>query len=268
MSPPPTSIDGTDITGATIDGQEVQEITIDGETVFSAEQLPVAYGNLVGWFPFDSSFYGGANADDVTALFNPSQSGDSVAYDGIVTGATFQSTAGVTDINAGANSGAYNFDGNDDDIEMPNTGAVEAGDFTVMLWAKYNTISTADHVLWSYGSSWLSLGNGFISNNNFNAQLFDNSNNFVDFGTSFTGTFAHHGMSFEASTGTMKGYLDGVLQGSVTTNGPGNPDPKNHYLGSNNGRTKYADAQIDDFRIYNTVLSDQQFQDIVNNTAP
>jgi hypothetical protein len=35
MSPPPTSIDGTDITGATIDGQEVQEITIDGQTVFS-----------------------------------------------------------------------------------------------------------------------------------------------------------------------------------------------------------------------------------------
>jgi len=35
MSPPPTSIDGTDITGATIDGQEVQEITVDGQTVFS-----------------------------------------------------------------------------------------------------------------------------------------------------------------------------------------------------------------------------------------
>jgi len=36
MSPPPTSIDGTDITGATIDGQDVQEITVDGQTVFAA----------------------------------------------------------------------------------------------------------------------------------------------------------------------------------------------------------------------------------------
>jgi hypothetical protein len=36
MTPPPTSIDGTDITGATIDGQEVQSITIDGQEVFSA----------------------------------------------------------------------------------------------------------------------------------------------------------------------------------------------------------------------------------------
>jgi hypothetical protein len=36
MSPPPTSIDGTDITGATIDGTDVQEITVDGQTVFTA----------------------------------------------------------------------------------------------------------------------------------------------------------------------------------------------------------------------------------------
>jgi len=34
---PPTSIDGTDITGATIDGTDVTEITVDGQTVFSAE---------------------------------------------------------------------------------------------------------------------------------------------------------------------------------------------------------------------------------------
>jgi len=31
---PPTSIDGTDITGATIDGTDVTEITVDGDTVF------------------------------------------------------------------------------------------------------------------------------------------------------------------------------------------------------------------------------------------
>jgi len=36
---PPTSIDGTDITGATIDGTDVQEITVDGDTVFSATKI-------------------------------------------------------------------------------------------------------------------------------------------------------------------------------------------------------------------------------------
>jgi hypothetical protein len=36
MTPPPTNIDGIEITGATIDGQEVEEITIDGQTVFTS----------------------------------------------------------------------------------------------------------------------------------------------------------------------------------------------------------------------------------------
>jgi len=36
---PPTSIDGTDITGATIDGTDVTEITVDGDTVFTAERI-------------------------------------------------------------------------------------------------------------------------------------------------------------------------------------------------------------------------------------
>jgi len=36
----PTSIDATDITGATIDGTDVTEITVDGQTVFAAERAP------------------------------------------------------------------------------------------------------------------------------------------------------------------------------------------------------------------------------------
>jgi len=36
---PPTSIDGTDITGATIDGTDVTEITVDGQTVFKEVSL-------------------------------------------------------------------------------------------------------------------------------------------------------------------------------------------------------------------------------------
>jgi len=50
---PPTSIDGTDITGATIDGQDVQEITVDGQTVFTAGPQNVfedfEAGNVNDW---------------------------------------------------------------------------------------------------------------------------------------------------------------------------------------------------------------------------
>jgi len=42
----PTSIDGTDITGATIDGTDVQEITVDGDTVFTAGPTPAPVNRM------------------------------------------------------------------------------------------------------------------------------------------------------------------------------------------------------------------------------
>ena len=53
---PPTSIDGTDITGATIDGTDVQEITVDGDVVFSALE-PAIY--------HFGGFIGGASIDEI-----------------------------------------------------------------------------------------------------------------------------------------------------------------------------------------------------------
>jgi hypothetical protein len=47
---PPTSIDGTDITGATIDGTDVTEITVDGDVVFSAGPGLPPTNQLQYWF--------------------------------------------------------------------------------------------------------------------------------------------------------------------------------------------------------------------------
>jgi len=47
---PPTSIDGTDITGATIDGTDVQEITVDGQTVFEVVQAVTNSGFVIDDF--------------------------------------------------------------------------------------------------------------------------------------------------------------------------------------------------------------------------
>jgi len=47
---PPTSIDGTDITGATIDGTDVTEITVDGQTVFTPPpSVPASMELLDDW---------------------------------------------------------------------------------------------------------------------------------------------------------------------------------------------------------------------------
>jgi len=62
---PPTSIDGTDITGATIDGTDVQEITVDGQTVFSAGPGGVASGvPIKAHYPITES--SGTTISDVT----------------------------------------------------------------------------------------------------------------------------------------------------------------------------------------------------------
>jgi len=63
---PPTSIDGTDINGATIDGTDVTEITVDGDVVFSSG-APIP-GTLVSeWFNNEGS---GTTASDQRRSFD------------------------------------------------------------------------------------------------------------------------------------------------------------------------------------------------------
>jgi len=115
-----------DLTATTVAGLDTssgtgnEQIFTDGEGGLVApgyvSELPVAYSNLVAWYPFDSARYTGSNADDVTGIIGGS--GDDTAFDGTVNGATYQSSGGVTDINAGTNSGAYDFDGTNDALDV------------------------------------------------------------------------------------------------------------------------------------------------------
>jgi len=269
---PPISIDGTDITGATIDGTDVQEITVDGQTVFTAETLPVAYSNLVAWWPFDSSFYGGSNADDVTALFNPGQSGDSTAYDGSVSGANYQSSGGVTDINAGANSGAFEFDGSNDEINV-NDSVLKSHDMTVCFWAKDDGSTSTQTV---------------VSNMNFNE---DGTFTIERRNGSTVDTF--HGVGGNSrwvnananlsnlthiafvSTSNAAGDKNFFVNGnSVTTTVVFNNTSfsagisNNLKIGAGNGISRFCDGIIEDVRIYDTALSNAQIDQIYQNTKP
>jgi len=61
---PPTSIDGTDITGATIDGTDVQEITVDGDVVFTAVQRLPHFDDFDTNTLSDYEIYDGTSIDD------------------------------------------------------------------------------------------------------------------------------------------------------------------------------------------------------------
>jgi len=115
----PTSIDGTDITGATIDGQDVQEITVDGQTVFSA--APAIPDSVVWQTPYDEG--SGVTVADIIG-----------SADGTINGATWKSSG----LNVG---GQYlEFDGNDNvDYGTPSVlDLPPGGEWTIEIAARIN----------------------------------------------------------------------------------------------------------------------------------
>jgi len=272
----PTSIDGTDITGATIDGQDVQEITVDGQTVFTAGPsftLPVAYSNLVAWYPFDSAEYGGSNADDVTAIIGGS--GDDTAYDGTVDGATYESSGGVTDINAGANSGAFDFDGDDyiEDVYSVRDN-IGGGAVTVMAWINADTVSTGTYYDNTFYGDLNSQTDGQIylhvdgEDDAVGMAYWDGSGqqrSTVD-GTFSLNTWHHVAGKYDGTNITP--YIDGQPSLGDTESGASGWLNYGPYIGAGYlpDSNYYFDGTIDDVRIYDTDLSDQQIQDIYDNT--
>jgi len=265
---PPTSIDGTDITGATIDGTDVQEITVDGDVVFSAESLPVAYSNLVAWYPFDSAEYGGSNSDDMTALFNPAQSGDSTAYDGTVNGVTHQSSGGVTDINAGTNSGAFESftRQTSNNITVQNVGNAINSEVTVTAWAKglrsddlnnYRVFQLTDPNF--FEDTLMEVrGNDFGSP--YRCYFFGHT---LDIAGGFSDDFVH--VAGTISPNQFEFYYNGVLAGSQTTN-QSITNPTDLIIMNNNNFNRSWDGKVDDVRVYDKVLTTSEIESIVQNT--
>ena len=265
----PTSIDGTDITGATIDGTDVQEITVDGDVVFSAapSNLPVAYSNLVAWYPFDSGTYGGSNPDDVTALFNPSQSGDSTAYDGTVNGASYQSSGGVTDINAGANSGAFSFDGSNDYIEV-SSGIINGdSSFTLSVWVNFDTLQDVSIIGETRGNSSGSFDVRYFQSDDDIKASYPFQGTPVDTNQLNFSTNQWFHIAYVRDGGNHDVYIDAILEGSGSGSNF-NADGNEFVLGASYTFEDYLDGKLDDARVYNKALSSTEVDQIYQNSEP
>jgi len=269
---PPTSIDGTDITGATIDGTDVQEITVDGDVVFSAEQLPVRFSDMVGWWPFDPAQYGGAALDDVTAIIGGSA--DDTAFDGSgVNSPTHQTSGGADDINAGASSGYMDLTGSNDIIEyadssgnFPNIENFQG--FTMCLW--FNLRGDANSQLFgNYEPS--GQTNQYIHI----LQVSDNEIRFVhdDGSTTSTqvtvpsNTWVHAAITHDYS-GNYVYYVDGSVEDSGNSGKNNFDDGKEFYSGQYFDSSRDGDFYIDDCRIYDQQLSSSDINQIYQNTDP
>jgi len=253
----PTSIDGTDITGATIDGTDVQEITVDGDVVFTSSQTPVAKSDLIAWYPFESSISDSAN---------DSTFGDSTAYDLTEEGESsvqtnIQSSGGVTDVIDGASSQYYDMipDGN---ITASLTDLTTP--FTAMGWANFDSLNNSVVFVGDWGGTsrdWYI----FIDDNEI--RQFDdigtNNDTFANFGTN---GWSHVAAVYD-STNVL--YLDGSQIGTSTgTSGQTYSGGDGLDIGSRNNVGQFMDGGIDDVRIYDSALTSSQISQIVSNTQP
>jgi len=263
MTPPPTSIDGTDITGATIDGQEVQEITIDGQTVFTAEPTPVAQSNLVAWWRM-----GDDSGDTLKDSATTTDFGDSTPYDFVEEGQSANQTntlqnGGVTDIETGANSSAYDMipDGN---LDSPLTNLTSP--FTFMGWVNLDrkTQRQAFFGDWNSGNS-----DFYINQIDFDeiVVLNDDLGNNITTNVSLqTGSYVH--VAGVLNT-TNRLYIDGVQQGTAAGVSSGNYTSGDGFdVGSLNNSLQFSDAQFDDVRVYNRELTASEISSIFNATKP
>jgi hypothetical protein len=263
-----------DLTATTVAGLDTssgtgnEQIFTDGEGGLTARgyvnvsQLPVAYQNLVAWYPFDLATYSGSsNANDVTATLGGS--GDDTAYDGTVNGAAYQSSGGVTDINAGANSGAFDFDGVNDTIDITTVQSAHNYDnpYSATVW--FNPDST------ELGGIFTSLAGGkfdqrlWVSSGKLNFESLDTgitSNSTIN-----TNRYYHAG-AVKNSSG-LELYVDGSLEVSTSVTGSEEDNGSDAEIGlvRNDG---FFDGNIDDLRIYNRALTASEISAIYNNTEP
>jgi len=253
---PPTSIDGTDITGATIDGTDVQEITLDGQTVFTAGPDIVALSNLVAWYRMEG------NADDQTV--NQPNSADTTDYGGTQNGGSFVSSD-VTDVITGTTGQAYEFDGNEY-ITYPYTDPPAFS--TVCVWVYIINKSDDFQIFGNFDSTNSDVDCGFSDGSNVIRFNLDNQGNFgsVRFVNPSTGEWYH--VAATVTNSNLELFIDGTSE-DTDSHSLGSIDNGSDYqTGDNPSGTYDGHGRVDDLRLYDTVLTQSEIEDIYDATKP
>jgi len=232
-------------------------------------QPPVATESLIAWYPFRSG-----TGEDVTA--GDSNFGDTTDYSAVMNGPTFKPNGGVTDIQTGANSGAFDYDGTDDTSEL-GTVADSDKSLTLMSWSKFDTVSKSQRIVTKQDgakfpsggfATFLSSGkpNAFITNEADGGAL-----DLAAQSATTTNQFVHITLRYDFSSGQATLFMDGqpVDTGSAGQLPPLSGQPWR--IGEDNpvGSTAtFLDGTVDGVRIYQAALSDSQINQIYLNTKP
>jgi len=250
---PPTSIDGTDITGATIDGTDVTEITVDGDTVFTA-----GFGvpnSAIARYTFDNNDTSGSTAIDVWG-----------SNDGTINGPTTGIAGSTQTYDTGQ---AYEFDGTNDFVTTNADSQIEGlGAFSVAGWM-YIEDNNANNMLASIDN---------VSNNRtFLLQYSTGAGNAPRFSVDTTGGYQqadgstqvneqewyHYAGTYDGST--SKVYLDATEEGSGSISGTLESGPANFEIGRRGDNNNHCEGRISDVRVYDKALSSTEVSNLYNN---
>jgi hypothetical protein len=257
----------------------VQEITVDGDVVFSSgPEEPVALTNLMAWWPFDAAAIGGSNLDDASSFFP--NAADTTNYDLRVDGTvTHQSSAGVTDITAGANSGAFDFSGSFPYLDADTRILTGMTSMCYMGWTKFDSTPANRTVV---------MGNPKYTTGQDNTNLefrpdlsdwlaefaVDGNFSFVRSGSLTPGEWYHHCFNWDGSTWEyfVTDETESTINSLATASRGGTYNAEFDWIIGNNNpgpqSSSSFDGKIDDVRIYDRDLTNSEIQQIFDNTKP
>ncbi len=150
---------------------------------------------------------------------------------------------------------AIKFNGSNNKIVSDST-FVPPSDVTVLLWTRPLTLSGTQRIFGSDAQfeakfSSKTLISDIYEGNNINATI-----------RFSTYTWYHLAFTRDGTSKDGKIYIDGLIDITSLGTQTGTPSTANMAIGSATGSTDYYKGEVDDFRIYDRVLSDKEIQTI------
>jgi len=250
---------------------------IDGMRIYNyaRTQAQVAWsynrGNPVGWWKLDEC--------QATTTYDSSGNGNNGiitiggtgSQDGVGTCADVDSTKAWYNGRNGKYNYSLSFDGTDDFVSIGNPSELNITDeVTLSAWLKSNEASGSKTVV--------SRGYAYMINAYYSSGVefyghdgTDSTSCTLSWDSSWTNNWILLTAVIRPYTSgwTIKGYVNGVEKCSGTNSNFDGPRDASEsvYIGSLNGTGRYQDGQIDDVRIYNYALTEEQIKNVMNQGA-
>jgi len=222
---------------------------------------PVAAEDLVAWYPFRQG-----DGSDATAGI--SAFGDSTDYSATVNGATYKPSGGTTDIQTGANSGAFDFDGTDDDLEVQSKPGLNFGtnSFSISAAVEVDNLN-ADHSVFEKNGTSALYQLTIDTNGKATSAINEGPATKVVRVPGVSSSPVRITVVRDAQAGEIRCF-NGGQSGVSSEPGLNVSNSAPLFFGFDSTSGGRMDGVLDDIRVYDTALSQSQHDQIRNNTIP